>query len=75
MDYNSDKPFRGLELLLRGRGYNPANLAIITSHSLPMSQQHLYNPGEYNLFDLADIVKSTEITFDEIVEAIRGEFE
>jgi len=74
-DFNSDKPFRKLELLLREHGYNSANLAIITSKSLPMSEQRLRNPGEYCLFDLVDIVKSTELTFDEIMETIRGDFE
>lgn len=72
---HSNKPFHGLELLLREHGYNPANLAIITSHSLPMSQQRLRNPGEYSLFDLQDIVSRTELTLDDIVESIRSDFE
>jgi len=67
-----DKPiFNDLVILLRGHGYNSNNLSIIMDHSRPTIQKRMQTPGDFTLFDIADILHDGEITFDQFVEAIR----
>lgn len=63
-------PFRNVQHLIRGYGFNGSNLEPILGYSAKTNRKKLEDPRQLTLGDLEKLCKSGHIPMDEIRNAI-----